>query len=114
MSRVNPLDIDDLSDFAPRSAVEPSKPIASDVIDEISRKSGFPSRQPTKKASPTLPAQPRTQRRYVTGRNQQINIKAKAETIAMLNTLADKLNAPFGEVLERALHALDTSLKEER
>jgi hypothetical protein len=113
MSRVNPLDIDDLSDFAPRSAVESSKPIASDVIDEISRKSGFPSRQP-KKASPTLPAQPRTQRRYVTGRNQQINIKAKAETIAMLNTLADKLNAPFGEVLERALHALDTSLKEKR
>ncbi len=115
MSRVNPLDIDDLSDFAPRSAVESSKPIASDVIDEISRKSGFPSRQPAKKAaSPTSPAQPRTQRRYVTGRNQQINIKAKAETIAMLNTLADKLNAPFGEVLERALHALDISLKEKR
>jgi hypothetical protein len=114
MSRVNPLDIDDLSDFAPRSAVESSKPIASDVIDEISRKSGFPSRQPAKKAPSTLPAQPRTQRRYVTGRNQQINIKAKAETIAMLNTLADKLDAPFGEVLERALHALETSLKEKR
>jgi hypothetical protein len=111
MSRANPLDIDDLSDFAPRSAVEPSKPIASDVIDEISRKSGFPSRQPSKKAPP---AQPRTQRRYVTGRNQQINIKARAETIAMLNTLADKLNVPFGEVLERALHALDTNLKEKR
>jgi hypothetical protein len=117
MSRVNPLDIDDLSDFAPRSSVDPSKPVASDVIDEISRKSGFPSRQPTTKAKEAVavaPAQPRTQRRYVTGRNQQINIKAKAETIVMLNSLADKLNVPLGEVLERALYALDVSLIEKR
>jgi hypothetical protein len=115
MSRVNPLDIDDLSDFAPRSAVEPLKPVAPDVIEEISRKSGFPSRQPATRSAPvTLPAQPRTQRRYVTGRNQQINIKAKAETIATLNRLADELNAPFGEVLERALNALDLSLADKR
>lgn len=115
MSRVNPLDIDDLSDFAPRSPVDSPKPVASDVIDEISRKNGFPSRQPTTKAKEAVaPAQPRPQRRYVTGRNQQINIKAKAETIAMLNSLADRLNVPLGEVLERALYALDVSLIEKR
>jgi predicted component of type VI protein secretion system len=119
MSRMDPLAIDDdLSDFAPRQMTEAAKPIASDVIDEISRASGFPSRQPAKKKPVASPEpqprpqpQPQPQRRYVTGRNQQVNIKAKSETIALLNQLADEMNVPLGEVLERSLSALVISRK---
>jgi len=47
----------------------------------------------------------------------EINIKAKAETMArhVEQCPLARLNAPFGDgVVERALHALDTSLKEKR
>ena len=54
---------------------------------------------------------PRLQRRYTTGRNQQINVKATAETIARFYRIADEMNVPLGEVLSRALDALDKDAK---
>jgi len=54
------------------------------------------------------PAEPvrKQQRRYTTGRNVQVPIKATAETRALLEEMADELQVPFGEVLARALAAL--------
>lgn len=104
--RVNPFG--DLNDFEPAQPKERRpKPIEKAVIDQVAAENGFPSRQAVKpEAIPT----PRKQRRYTTGRNQQINIKATAETIDRLNAMADRMNVPLGEVLARALNALEKAI----
>ena len=102
IDRVNPFG--DLDDFAPTPAVQKPKPEKA-VIDQVAADNGFPSRQP--KAAP----QSRPQRRYVTGRNQQINVKATSETIDEFYRIADDLNLPLGEVLKRALEALRKATK---
>jgi hypothetical protein len=108
--RVNPFgDLNDLSDFAPAPAKEKKpKPIEKAVIDQVAEANDFPSRQPAK---PEAKPAPRPQRRYTTGRNQQINVKATSETIEKFYRIADELNAPLGEVLARALDALEKATK---
>jgi hypothetical protein len=102
--RVNP--IGNLDDFAPTSAEKKEKPVEPEVIDQLARDNGFPSRQAVTTGSrATVRSGP--PRRYLTGRNQQINIKATADTIERLYRKADELNVPLGEVLERALAALE-------
>jgi hypothetical protein len=101
--RANPFG--DLTGFEPaKPKTTSSDPTAKAVIDQVAAEHNFPSRQATKPAA--QPA-PRQQRRYRTGRNQQINVKATAETVAQFNRLADELGVPLGEVLERALKALE-------
>lgn len=104
MNRANPFD--DLSDFTPSAT---AKPVEAKTIARIAEEQGFPSRQPSATAAPA--ARP-PQRRYTTGRNQQINVKATPETIARFHRLADTLGTarsslPLGEVLEMALDALE-------
>lgn len=105
--RVNPFG--DLNDFAPAQPKEKSpKPVEKAVIDQVAADNGFPSRQASKTESkPVL----RQQRRYTTGRNQQINVKATAETIERFYRIADEMRVPLGEVLDRALEALEKSEK---
>lgn len=103
MARANPLG--NLDDFTPKpSGARANKPVEPEHIEQLARDNGFPSRQPV-----TAEVRPKrqSQRRYVTGRNQQINIKATAETIERLYRKADDLNVPLGEVLARALTALE-------
>jgi hypothetical protein len=105
--RVNPFG--DMNDFAPVSAKNKSpKTVEKAVIDQVAADNGFPSRKPAK--SETKPV-PRPQRRYTTGRNQQINVKATAETIERFYRIADDMNVPLGEVLSRALDALQKTGK---
>lgn len=47
--------------------------------------------------------------RHRTGRNQQLNIKASAETIVRFYRLADERRIALGELLEQALDALEKS-----
>jgi hypothetical protein len=96
--RVSPFG--DLADFAPKDKKVPGRDEKA-VIEQVAADNGFPSRQPVKVA-PT-----QQQRRHRTGRNQQINIKATAETVERMNRIADDLRIPLGEVLERALDALE-------
>lgn len=100
MTRANPFD--DLSDFA--SAPKP-KPVETKALSRIAEEHGFPSRQPLA-ADPAPVARP-ARRRYVTGRNRQLNIKATNETVERFIRLADERNVPFGELLELALDALE-------
>jgi hypothetical protein len=101
--RVNPFG--DLNDFEPAQPKKSlGKSVEKAVIDQVAADNGFPSRQAAK---PEPEVAPRKQRRYTTGRNQQINIKATAETINRLNAMADRMNVPLGEVLARALIALE-------
>ena len=133
-TRVNPAaglaDLeDDLSDFKPR--VAPQHSVSLEVIDQIAEKEGFPSRTAQGASSPTqltatsskeleatlsahTPQQLRgtsgsvhAPRRYTTGRNQQINIKATSETIHRLQNLAIAAGVPQGELLRRALDAYE-------
>ena len=114
MSRVNPFNdltdkpTQDLSDFAPKPKAEQRKPVDNAKIDQIAQENGFPSRQAERTAK-APPQALRPQRRFTTGRNQQINIKATSETIDRLYRIADQKHVPLGEILQRALEALETS-----
>lgn len=103
MSRANPFD--DLKDFAPKTAPKPVEPAQ---IERLAQENGFPSRQA--KVAPAPAAVPQAappRRRHKTGRNQQLNIKATAETVARFYQLADELQVPLAVVLEQALAALE-------
>ena len=103
-TRANPFtDANELPAFAPKPKA--SKPVPTAQIESIAEANGFPSRQPTKITAPRR----RTGRRYKTGRNQQINIKATPEAIERLYQMADARRIPLGELLEQALHALEQS-----
>ncbi len=104
--RANPFG-DLAQDFAPKKA--PAKPVEAAQIERLAEDHGFPSRQQPAalQAAAQQPAQ-RARRRYTTGRNQQINIKATSETLELFYRMADERNVPLGELLERALHALET------
>jgi hypothetical protein len=112
--RANPFG--DLGDFAPG----PAKPKPDRAaLDQVAEESGFVSRQPAKAtvsepvlAAPVSPqAQVKTgareQRRFRTGRDKQVNIKATDETIERMKRMADDRRIPLGHLLELALDALE-------
>ena len=73
------------------------------MIDRIAEENNFPSRQ-----APKGPATPsRKQRRYRTGRNRHLGIKATEETLERYYKAADERNVPLGELLRLALDALE-------
>jgi hypothetical protein len=104
----------DLAGFAPKK-IDRAKPEApTEAIREISEASSFRSREPVqveKKESAT-----REPRRHRTGRNVQLNIKVRAETLNSFYDLADKQNWVLGETLEKAIAALkrEITTKSER
>lgn len=111
MTRANPFA--DLSDFETAPA---TKPVPVAAIEEIAEQAGFPSRKPraakaaaTKAPEPIVVEPVRTVRRYTTGRNRQINIKATDATIERLYRLADERGVPLGALLDQALDALEAS-----
>jgi len=104
--RADPFAIDsepDLSSFKPRPAQQ-TPAVARATIRQVSEENNFPSRS----AAPTKP-KPKAQRRRITGRNVQINIKAKQETVDHLIAIADRRGWVLGEVLEKALAALEAA-----
>jgi hypothetical protein len=97
--RVQPFG--DLGDFTTReSGVRPDPK----VVDAIAESSNFPSRAVKRGGDGASIVRP--VRRFTTGRNRQINIKATDQTIALFHSLADEMNVPLGAVLEHALNAL--------
>ena len=100
--RANPFA--DLTEFQPKP-----KPVQKAEIEKLAQENGFPSRQPVRE-TPTKTVESKTERkgrRYTTGRNQQINIKATSETIERLYKIADEKNIPLGQVLDLALDAFE-------
>jgi hypothetical protein len=104
MERVNPFaEPKEAPVFAPKAKAP--KPLERDNLDQIAREQNFPSRQ-----GPRAPAAPARRRRtYTTGRNQQINFKATATTVARFYRIADEKHLPLCELLEQALDALEHS-----
>lgn len=108
MSRINPFE--NLSDEFPlksKNQIKTSVENEKELIDRIAEDNNFPSRQANYKDDNTLIIPAKQQRRYRTGRNQQLNIKATEQTINKFYHLADKENITLGELLERALDALE-------
>jgi hypothetical protein len=104
---------DDLGDVRPRPATEPGK------VRQVAEAAGFRSREPSHAAAATRhPAAPaaagkREPRRYRTGRNQQLNIKATPEAIESFYAVAERQGWVLGETFERAIAALLRELDDE-
>jgi hypothetical protein len=105
-TRANPFA--DLSDFEPKPPTSSTAGILPAALERVAQDNGFPSRQSKRspEAATEIPHR-RPGRRYTTGRNQQINIKATAAVIERLYHIADTRHIPLGQVLEMALEALE-------
>jgi hypothetical protein len=80
------------------------KPVEQAAIDDIAKQNNFPSRQAPNKVPKS---ERRKLRRFRTGRNQHLGIKATAETVERFYKAADDKNVPSGELLRLALDALE-------
>lgn len=76
-------------------------------VRALSEAASFRSRE---SGAPPDPAPRRKPWRYRTGRNVQFNARAKQSTVDDFHAIAERLDRPIGEVLERALAALKREL----
>jgi hypothetical protein len=97
----------DVSAFAPKVEVDRKAPPA-DQVKAVSNAANFKSREPTPVNKPNK----RAPRRYRTGRNVQVSIKALAETVDQLYAITDKHGWVLGFTLQRAIDALQRELKQ--
>lgn len=116
MSRANPFG--DLADFSPKTKPTP-KPVEPAQIERLASAHGFPSRQAAvsvpkadkgPKPAPTPARKPAVAvRRYTTGRNRQLNLKASEATIERFYRLADERQIALAELFELAVDALEAA-----
>jgi hypothetical protein len=105
----------DVSGFAPKP--KPATPsVPPEQVRAVSQARGFRSREPQPAAAAPAPAPvadvPRREpRRYRTGRNVQLNIKARSEVIDSFYAIADRQGWVLGQAFEEAVAALERSLK---
>jgi hypothetical protein len=96
----------DVSGFAPkpvdRAAVKPEQ------VRAVSESAQFQSREPRRNSS-AAPAK-REPRRHRTGRNMQLNIKARTEAINAFYAITDQQGWVLGETFENAIEALKREL----
>jgi hypothetical protein len=95
----------DISGFTPRTVAKPAP--QPDQVKAISETASFVSREPIRAPLPAVAPATREPRRHRTGRNIQLNIKARAETIERFYALADRNGWVLGETFERAIAALE-------
>lgn len=96
----------DVSGFAPKEGATPVAP--PEQVRAVSESAHFQSRErPPELRAPSPPREPR---RYRTGRNIQLNIKARASTIEAFYKIADRQGWVLGETFERAVAALEREL----
>ena len=95
----------DVSGFKPRTAAKPAA--QPEHVKAVSESASFVSREPIR--APLQSASPVTRepRRHRTGRNIQLNIKARADIIERFYALADRKGWVLGETFERAVTALE-------
>jgi hypothetical protein len=98
----------DVGSFAPKSAIDAKGPPAEQVR-AVAEAAQFRSREaPVPKPQA---AYKRAARQYRTGRNVQIAVKARQETVDAFYAVADAQGWILGYTLERAIEALQRELK---
>jgi hypothetical protein len=108
----------DVSDFKPKP------PARAEQVKAIAEQAGFRSRDPLVQDRPAEIGQPelpatarpmrREQRRYRTGRNQQLNLKVTAQDAEAFYAIADARGWVLGETFARAIAALARELESEK
>ncbi|NKE48672.1 stability/partitioning determinant [Roseomonas frigidaquae] len=94
----------DLSGFKPKAAAKP------DQVRDVAEQAGFRSREASPPLATTTDPAPREPRRYRTGRNVQLNLKVRRETVDAFYKIADQQGWVLGEAFERAVAALQRDL----
>lgn len=97
----------DVSAFAPKQS-KPKTETSAEAVRAVAESSDFRSREPAPKQKKA--SSERERRRYTTGRNVQLNIKARSDTLDTFYAIADAQKWVLGETLERAVAALAREL----
>lgn len=93
--------------FKPKPPARPTPdPVAREQLKAVSEAANFRSREP--KPAPVTVR--REQRRHRTGRNVQLNIKARQEAVEAFYVIADRQGWVLGDTFERAVNALNREL----
>jgi len=95
----------DISGFKPRTAAKPAA--QPERVKAIAETASFVSREPIRTPPDANSPGAREPRRHRTGRNIQLNIKARAETVERFYAIADRKGWVLGETFERAIAALE-------
>ena len=96
----------DVSGFVPKDAVRST--VRPEQVRAVSEAASFQSRERRREMLVNAPK--REPRRYRTGRNIQLNIKARADAIEAFYAIADRKGWVLGETFERAVAALEREL----
>jgi hypothetical protein len=94
--------LSDLGGFEPTKREKPTPE------PQAAAAAGFTRREPSPAQEPADP--PKAQRRRRTGRNAQINIKAKPETLEQFYAAADAMGLGVGEAFEVAVDLLKAKI----
>lgn len=101
----------DISAFKPKPPAKPVNNAAPvEKVRAVSEAAQFRSRDPKPPPQPLR----REQRRHRTGRNVQLNIKARAQAVQAFYDITDRQNWVLGETFERAIEALKRELAREK
>lgn len=85
----------------------PRPRIAPEESRRAAEATGFRSREPGQGRAPDPAPEPPLLRRRRTGRNAQLNLKVRPETITAFTALADRMGWGLGETLEEGLKLLE-------
>ena len=102
----------DVSGFVPKTAEMPAA--KREQVRAVSEAASFRSREPNAALTVSTAKPKREQRRYRTGRNAQLNIKIKPETLEDFYALVDRTGWVQGEAFERAIEALKRELASQK
>ena len=100
----------DIGGFTPKKPEAKKKTVPLETVRAVSEAANFPSREAIPIIKEQSTASLRETRRHRTGRNVQLNIKVKSETLDIFYKLADSQGWVLGETLEKALAALSEKL----
>lgn len=101
------LDEFDPAEWQPNSVTTANDKPPKAETKKAAAAAGFRSREPQPAMETRQPESPRRRR---TGRNMQINLKARPETIAAFCAIADSQGWGLGETLEHAVALLEREI----
>jgi len=100
----------DVTGFAPKTVPDAKAPPVEQVR-AVAQAANFKSREPATPKPESKPAK-RAPRRYRTGRNVQLSVKALPETVEAFYAITDQQRWVLGYTLQRAIEALQRELKQ--